>query len=182
MEILDNILFVVGEYSYLIIIITTLALLYNKPTLYYYYIIGVIVNSILNINLKLLIREPRPLPLKKANVNSNANNNVEFEKLTNFHIYGMPSGHSQFVFFSTMYVWLACKNIKTTLFYLCVSLITLYQRVKYNMHTIFQVIVGSIIGSLMGALTFMLFKKKIVGGLNFKPDDNFKIAHIGANL
>ena len=180
MEILDNILFVVGEYSYLIIIITTLALLYNKPTLYYYYIIGVIINSILNINLKLLIREPRPLPLKKAN--GNDNNNIGFEKLTHFHIYGMPSGHAQITFFSTMYVWLACKNIKTTLFYLCVSLITLYQRVKYNMHTIFQVIVGSIIGSLMGALTFMLFKKKIVGELNFKPDDNFKIAHIGANL
>ena len=68
MEVLDNILFVVGEYSYLILIITTLTLLYNKPTLYYYYIFGVIINSILNINLKLLIREPRPphiLPSKK---------------------------------------------------------------------------------------------------------------------
>lgn len=178
MEILDNILFVVGEYSHLILILSSLAILYNKPTLYYYYIVGIIINSILNINLKLLIREPRPLPLKKANYH----HNFIASNLTHFHTYGMPSGHAQIVFFSTMYIWLACKNIKITLFYLCVSLITLYQRVKYNMHTIFQVMVGSLIGSLMGALTFVLFKKKIVGNLKFKPDDNFKIGNIGSNL
>ena len=176
MEILNNILFIVGEYSYLILIITTLTLLYNKPTLYSYYIIGIIINSCLNITLKLIIREPRPLPLKKVTYNGAIAN------LTHFHTYGMPSGHAQITFFSTMYVWLACKNVKITLFYLAVSLITLYQRVKYNMHTVFQVIVGSIIGSLMGALTFLLFKKKIVGLLNFKSDDNFKIASIGSNL
>ena len=178
MEILNNVLFIVGEYSYLILIITTLTLLYNKPTLYSYYIIGIIINSCLNITLKLIIREPRPLPLKKVTHNDNG----AFVDLTHFHTYGMPSGHTQITFFSTMYVWLACKNVKITLFYLAVSLITLYQRVKYNMHTIFQVIVGSIIGTLMGAFTFLLFKKKIVGLLHFKSDDNFKIASIGSNL
>ena len=190
MEVLDNILFIVGEYSYLILIITTLTLLYNKPTLYYYYIFGVIINSILNINLKLLIREPRPphiLPSKKTNYNpanytGGGGDFRKFTPFTNFNIYGMPSGHAQLAFFSTMYILLACKNVKITLFYLCVSLITLYQRVKSNMHTIFQVIVGSIIGSLMGALTFMVFKQKIVGDLKFKPDDNFRKFHIGANL
>jgi membrane-associated phospholipid phosphatase len=184
MEALNNILFIVGEYSYLILIITTLALLINKKTLYYYYIFGLIINSILNINLKLLIRDPRPSPLKNTNAITplKITHHIIHDHLTHFNIYGMPSGHAQMALFSTMYVWLACKNIKITLFYICISLITLYQRVKYNMHTIFQVVVGAIIGSLMGTLTFMFFKKKIVGVLNFKPDDNFIISSIGSNL
>lgn len=196
MDVLNNIIFVVGQYSYFILIISTLTILYNKHTLYYYYIFGVIINSILNITLKLLIKEPRPQQLKKTNLTKTLTHNNEthndtshaphdtplYATLTHFNIYGMPSGHAQFAFFSTVYIWLAFKNIKLSLFYFAVSLITLYQRVKYNMHTIFQVAVGSLIGSLMGVLTFAFFKKKIVGILNFKPDDNFKISHIGANL
>lgn len=190
MDILHNILFTIGEYSPLILIIPTLTLLYNKPTLYYYYIFGLVINSMLNITLKLLIKEPRPQPLKNAtavaNPNPKKNENIEtslaFSNLAHFDNYGMPSGHAQIVFFSSIYIWFAFKNIKISLIYLCVSLITLYQRVQYNKHTISQVIVGSIIGSLMAALTYFFFKKKIVGILKFKPDDNFKISSIGSNL
>jgi membrane-associated phospholipid phosphatase len=191
MDILHNILFTIGEYSPVILSIPTLTLLYNKPTLYYYYIFGLVINSMLNITLKLLIKEPRPQPqpssrLKNANANANKNENTDtsltFSNLAHFDNYGMPSGHAQIVFFSSIYIWLAFKNIKISLVYLCVSLITLYQRVKYNKHTISQVIVGSIIGSLMAALTYFFFKKKIVGILKFKPDDNFKISSIGSNL
>lgn len=190
MDILHNILFTLGEYSPVILIIPTLTLLYNKPTLYYYYIFGLVINSMLNITLKLLIKEPRPRPssssphLKNANAtkNENTETSLTFSNLAHFDNYGMPSGHAQIVFFSTIYIWLAFKNIKISLVYLCISLITLYQRVKYNKHTISQVIVGMFIGSLMAALTYFFFKKKIVGILKFKPDDNFKIASIGANL
>ena len=184
MDILHNILFTLGEYSPVILIIPTLTLLYNKPTLYYYYIFGLVINSMLNITLKLLIKEPRPL--KNANANETKNENTDtslaFSNLAHFDNYGMPSGHAQIVFFSSIYIWSAFKNIKLSLVYLCISLITLYQRVKYNKHTISQVIVGSIIGSLMAALTYFFFKKKIVGILKFKPDDNFKISSIGSNL
>jgi len=189
MDILHNILFTLGEYSPVILIIPTLTLLYNKPTLYYYYIFGLVINSMLNITLKLLIKEPRPRPssrLKNANANATKNENTDtslpFSNLAHFDNYGMPSGHAQIVFFSSIYIWLAFKNIKLSLVYLCISLITLYQRVKYNKHTISQVIVGSIIGSLMAALTYFFFKKKIVGILKFKPDDNFNISSIGSNL
>lgn len=174
MNVLNNIIFFIGEYSYFIIIVTTFALLYNKPKLYYYYIFGIIINSILNIILKLIIKEPRPPRLKNSNILQTQPYNGT--KIVNFNIYGMPSGHSQFVFFSTLYIWLACKNIKITIFYFTVALITLYQRVKYNMHTFFQVVIGAIIGSVMGCLVFMFFKKKRVGVLNFKPDDNFKMS------
>lgn len=176
MDALNNIFFLLGEYSHLILIIASLIIFFNKKTLYYYYIFGLIVNNILNMYLKLLIREPRPQPLK------NTNTTHAYQYLTHFNNYGMPSGHAQNAFFSTLYVWLACKNIKLTLGYVFITLITLYQRVQYNMHTVSQVAVGSIIGTLMGALSFMFFKKKIVGPLHFKPDDNFTISSIGSNL
>jgi len=71
-----------------------------------------------------------------------------------------------------MFIYLVFKNNYLTLFYFILSLLTLYQRVKYKNHTFNQVIVGSIVGSIVGYFIFYISTKKITGKLNSKKDDN----------
>ena len=45
-------------------------------------------------------------------------------------------------------------------------------RYKYNYHTVFQVIVGAIIGAGFGYFVFSLAEKKIKNHIREKPDDD----------
>jgi membrane-associated phospholipid phosphatase len=73
--------------------------------------------------------------------------------------------------FSTVYIFFALRDVKTTIAYLVVTLITLSQRVIDNHHTILQVIVGSIVGILLGYSGYVLSKKNIQGRLTNKKED-----------
>jgi membrane-associated phospholipid phosphatase len=94
----------------------------------------VILNSIINLTLKQIIREPRP------------NNN---EKRFNFDRYGMPSGHAQAVWFIVFYN-LNKTNERITALLSVLALATCIQRIYTERHTLEQVIVGSFIGSMLG--------------------------------
>ena len=84
----------------------------------------------------------------------------------------MPSGHAQNVFYSVTFILFALQNLSITSIYLLIAILTSYQRIKYNMHTLLQIICGSIIGILFGYLFYIGSLKKIVGILNYKNDDN----------
>jgi uncharacterized membrane protein YgaE (UPF0421/DUF939 family) len=51
----------------------------------------------------------------------------------------------------------------------------MYQRIKYNFHTPFQVIIGGIIGGVFSFIMFYLAKQNIKGVLKIKSDDNAPI-------
>jgi len=78
-----------------------------------------------------------------------------------FDRFGMPSGHAESVFFSLVFIYLALKNTKITFVYLLVCLNTLYQRVKYKNHTVAQVIIGSLVGTII-AFIFFKYAKHIL--------------------
>lgn len=172
-EIIKLIFKKIGQTGPTILMFTSFILLWNKKTLIYYYFFGFIINIIINLLLKGLFQQPRPteghrlfeLALKHGKEHKYMNG-------IPFNLFGMPSGHVQSVFYSTMFIHYAFKNIKLTLFYLLISIITLYQRVEYKMHTVFQVIVGSIIGCFIGYLTYYISQRELMGKLNRKKDDN----------
>ena len=84
----------------------------------------------------------------------------------------MPSGHAQSVFFSTFFIYLALKDIKITIFYFIVALLTMYQRVLFKQHTVLQVFAGAIVGILFSGFIYMMARQKIVGILRAKKDDD----------
>jgi membrane-associated phospholipid phosphatase len=145
-------------------------LLWNKPVFLNYYIGGFFINTILNLLLKGIIRQPRPSEDIKL-FNLAVNNG----KRMGFDVYGMPSGHAQLAFYSTIFIYLALKNKKIAFVFLLISMISLYQRVKYKNHTILQVIVGSGVGALFGYFIYYLSTQKIKGKLRSKKDDNAPI-------
>jgi membrane-associated phospholipid phosphatase len=89
-----------------------------------------------------------------------------------FDIYGMPSGHAQAAFFITTFLYLSLKH--TNLLYLCIvfSLIICYQRVKFEFHSISQVIVGSVLGSVIAYIFYQQAREKIKGRVREREDDD----------
>lgn len=150
---------ITGSTGPLVLNLVSLYLLKNKTIYFAIYILGIILNSIANYLLKGIFRQRRPSKYEYIEPFSN-------EK------YGMPSGHSQSAFFSTIYIYLVTKNIYWGMFYLLVSLITCFQRVYYKNHTIMQVIVGSLFGAFFGYVLYDYATKKIKGESKKKPDDN----------
>jgi len=115
--------------------------------------IGVIVNHVLNYFLKQYYDEPRPVQRQ-----------VVFEEL------GMPSNHSQYMWFVCVYLVLFTKyrlhhlgHRGETIWKLFVILATLscagvmsYSRVYLQYHTVEQVVWGSVIGAVFALVWFVV--------------------------
>ena len=130
-------------------------LLRDKFSLMVIFSMGCVFNALVNIILKLLIQSPRPTESTRLfalelmyNNNRCGNSKIGYDR------YGMPSGHAQQFLYMTVLLYFALRNSNITMFYLTVSLFVCIQRVVYNHHTIFQVIVGAIIGSIIGKLVY----------------------------
>ena len=158
---------IIGWNGFIILFASTLFLLNNKQTLLIYYVVGIVINYFLNYVLKGIIKQPRPSgDVELINIATHNGKRVGYE------IYGMPSGHAQMAFYSVVFIHLALKNIKITVLYLLVAVTTMYQRVKYQNHTVLQVVVGSLIGLVIGYIFFIFAQKNVVGKLLRKKDDN----------
>ena len=167
----------IGKIGPVILLLLSVHLLWEKSKLLHYYLYGYLANTIINILLKLLIKEPRPsVDQNKFDLilNQSKNNSI-YKKLIHFPMLGMPSGHAQSVIYSTVFIFLTLKQNNLLALYLLISSITIYQRVSFNYHTLGQVIVGSIMGIILGHSAFYLATYKIKGKLNHKKEDNAPI-------
>lgn len=168
-----SILYELGGYGPIILVLISWYLLFDHTNLFFYFNIGLFTNSVLNTILKGIIQEPRPMfDSKKIKLMASHAKDYFFQNGIPFDIYGMPSGHAQAAFFITVFLYLSLKH--TNLLYLCIlfSLLICYQRVKFEFHSILQVIVGSIIGSAFGYIFYQLAREKIKGKIRERSDDN----------
>ena len=148
-------------------------ILRNKPNLFFYYLVGVVTSAILNLILKGIFKQPRPSEdLKEFNLAIKNGHRFVFKNGIPHDIFGMPSGHSQSVMFTLTYISFALKNLKISLSFLFVALLTMAERVIDNHHTFMQIVFGGLIGILYGYLFYYFAQQKIKGVINEKPDDN----------
>lgn len=115
------------------------------------YILFILINLYCNNIVKQYIQEPRP---------NNEKHLFYFEKLKyknkNPQIYGMPSGHSQILWFSVIFSLFVLEDIYLFLFALCITFNTMRQRYKYKNHTKGQIFAGSIFGIMIGYLSYKI--------------------------
>jgi len=157
----------VGLYAPIILFILSLFLLRNKKIYLMIFVSGFILNNILNIILKLAIKDPRPLLDQKAIEVGVVNGaRIGFDK------FGMPSGHAQNCGYCLMFITMTLNNPSITIIYSVISVISLFQRYLYNNHTFLQLLVGFIIGSGFGYLFYGFGTKSIMGNIKMKKDDN----------
>ena len=158
-----------GYFGPKILLVFSILLLLAKNYRSYlsYYLIGYVLNILLNYILKGIIRQPRPTEDKKL-IEMALHNGKRF----GYDIYGMPSGHSQGVFYSTAFIHLVLKNPQITLIFFLYSLNTIIQRVNYKNHTILQVLTGAMVGIGFAYLVYYYAQNIIQGNLKIKKDDN----------
>jgi len=173
-NILNNIIKDIGEYGPVILFFISLILLWSKESLFFYYVIGFFINLILNIFLKMVFQQPRPSVDIKLFESIKNNRKLNNKNILLFDMFGMPSGHTQTCFFSVIFIFLSLKKYNILFGYLLISTLTMYQRVKYNYHTILQVFFGAIIGCLLGYVIYYISQKNIKGCIKAKPDDDSK--------
>ena len=168
----------IGEKGPLILMITTIVVLWSNKNQLIYCMIGSCVNLLLNIFLKGIFQQPRPSENTDTKTFQLALKNGKrfiFKNGIPYDIFGMPSGHAQLCLFLTTFVFLCLRQYNILLVYLLVSLLSAYQRVKHSHHTILQVVVGGIVGIFMGYITYIMSNNNIKGLIKKKPDDNARI-------
>ena len=157
----------IGLYAPVLLFILSIFLLRNMPIFLRFFVSGFILNNILNIILKLFIKEPRPTNEKKA---------IEIGVVNNAHIgfekFGMPSGHAQSCGFCLSFITLTLQNHFITTLYALISTISLFQRYLYRNHTLLQLGIGLMVGIGFGYLTYLFGNKYIMGNIKMKKDDN----------
>ena len=157
----------IGVYAPIILFFLTILLLRNKRRYLHFFVYGFILNNILNVILKLAIKEPRPSKDQKA-IEIGIVNGAR----VGFDNFGMPSGHAQNCGYNLIFITMVLNDPFITTIYLLISLISLFQRYLYNNHTILQLIVGLIVGGCFGFLTYIVSTRYIVGNVKMKKDDN----------
>lgn len=102
------------------------------------------INVFLNFFLKRIIKQPRPT--KQIELK------IPFFDGIKYKDYGMPSGHAQMAAFVTTFFLLYAKDYKYIIgtIFTAITFATLYQRYKYRAHSLFQIVVGALIGIFMG--------------------------------
>ena len=131
--------YAIGYFGEILMVVISCLLLYKTPFNLVVYLLGAVFNVFLNkAVLKPLIKQPRPLKPVKF---------LDTEKFT-YASYGMPSGHSQFVFYSIAYLYLVDPKMQPWyIIVLAIGIITIYERWVFRNHTLEQLIAGVLVGS-----------------------------------
>jgi membrane-associated phospholipid phosphatase len=162
-----------GNYGGVIVFFLSVYLLRNHSNLLFFYTIGIFINFLLVVFLKGVIQEPRPsINSRDFELAMKNNKKYMFKDGLPYGLFGMPSGHSSTVMFSTVFVYLALRQKKWLYVYLLISAIVINQRVAYRHHTVAQVVVGSGLGALLAYVFYSLSENKLKGIIREKKDDN----------
>lgn len=157
----------IGLFAPIILFILSGLLLRNMKIYLQYFIYGFFLNNILNILLKLTIKQPRPSKDEKSIEIAVAN-----DVRVGFDHFGMPSGHAQNCSYCLTFITLVLNEPFITGFYAILTANSLIQRYLYNNHTFLQLIIGFMIGIGFGYATYLFGNKTIVGNIATKKDDN----------
>jgi membrane-associated phospholipid phosphatase len=141
-----------GEFTMVLIVICTL---YKNPICLFVYILGALFNSFINPIFKKWIHQKRPNNPTPFLYSNKVNLNKRSKKGGN---YGMPSGHSENVFYSTIFLYLNLQKINIVVilsFFICC--ITVYQRWYFHNHSVPQLVAGAFIGCIFGYLFYQIY-------------------------
>jgi membrane-associated phospholipid phosphatase len=145
----NNIFDTIGFNGPIIVGIITIYQLLKRKLYLIAFFIFYYFNTFINEELKMYIKQERP---KDGKNYSNENN-------SGAHVYGMPSGHAQSVFFSLTFLHLVIQSEILLIINLFIASLTMYQRWSYKKHTIEQLIAGAIAGVFIAYISFRITKK-----------------------
>jgi len=145
-------IFGVGYFSEIIIALTVIYALNKNIVDITIFIFFFFLSGYLNTLLKSFIKQPRPNDPKKFLYSEH------FSRVNN--VYGMPSGHSQNVFYSITYLYLLAKDgIYWLQLGLILAALMVYERWTFHNHTLLQLFAGATMGIVFGLVVFAIRKQ-----------------------
>jgi len=136
----------VGFHGPILLSVITILNLLNQKKFLISYLVFFVVNHYINKILKTVIREPRP----SNSIQINDMDNNEGSK------YGMPSRHTQSIFYSLTFLYLVKSDVYLLIAGLFIASIAIYQRWTYRRHTLEQLIAGSLIGTFFAYFAYYM--------------------------
>jgi len=161
-----------GQYAPLLLcFINAYLLLFHKTQHYlFYFLLFLLLSLLFNYGIKPVFGEPRPF-LSKEKFHALVRQGIRFHN--GIDIYGMPSRHAQVAIFNTVFNGLVFQNPHWGVVFIILSLITMWERVADEYHTLFQVVVGGGFGLGFAFMAYYFSRKKLQGGIQEKPDDRY---------
>jgi membrane-associated phospholipid phosphatase len=157
----------IGLYAPIILCLASLILLRNMSMYLWFFVGGFMLNNLVNIILKLVIKEPRPSKDQKAIEIGVVNGaRIGFDK------FGMPSGHAQNCGYCLSFITMAINEPIVTTIYSVITIISVFQRHIYKNHTAFQLLIGLVIGLGFGYITYNIGHQYVTGDIRLKIDDD----------
>lgn len=138
-----DIICMTGFLGPIILLLINIVELWNQRVYFRGYIGFIGLNTLLNQVLKKWIKQERP----------KMNEMVGRHKKDG---YGMPSAHAQSVMFSVIYLFLVNGSYVWLMVGLSICIVTIYQRWSTKMHTMEQLIVGSLIGAGFSIIAYQI--------------------------
>jgi membrane-associated phospholipid phosphatase len=163
---IEHIIDSIGFHGPSILFLASIIYLYVKNSYFTIYVIGFMFSGLINYILKGIFKQPRPIDDKHI-----FNLEKMYRNVLTFENYGMPSGHTQSVFYTTTFTYFALENSVLLVGSLFISLLTIYQRVQSRQHFLSQTIVGAIIGGILGFAFYKYAKNQLQGPLKPKEEE-----------
>jgi membrane-associated phospholipid phosphatase len=139
----------IGFYGPLIVGLINCVYLWRRKIILITYVLFFMVNIFINGVLKNIIQEPRPTGQVYLNEYDIVPNTAPSK-------YGMPSGHAQAMGYSITFLYLVAKSPALLIINVFIGSLTVYQRFKYRRHTISQLVIGLVMGSLVAIISHKL--------------------------
>jgi membrane-associated phospholipid phosphatase len=137
-----------GKYGPGFMVIIAVWQLYYLPKYLLWFFVFLWINESIIIFAKKIIQQPRP----GQTVLPDSQN-------ADYGYYGMPSGHAQHAGFIMMFLWLVNPSWVVLCIYVVITGITILQRYTAKLHTLEQLFVGGILGSLVAYVSVMIMRK-----------------------
>ena len=119
-----------------------------------------LVNHLINITIKNILKAPRPDSHKDPNF---SNLKPTFKNFLTIHKqFGMPSGHAQDTVWELTFLALYFQKPWLTLMASAQVLITLWQRYETRRHSLYQLAVGSTLGVLVGVAFYNIYNQFLI--------------------
>jgi len=142
-----DLLYAIGYFSELLVAIIVCSMIYTQPVDLTIFVVVLAFSGITNKYLKTIIKQNRPY------------NSMKFLNTEHFtqKVYGMPSGHSQNVVFSILYLfWTTHKFVPWTAMCTVIGILMFIERWFFHNHTPFQLIMGGVVGAALAYVVVSL--------------------------
>ena len=146
---ISYVLDLIGYYGPYIQAIIVLIVINANTNIVFIYTLGLLLSNLFNNFLKQTIKQDRPP------------NQVHTDIENICHNYGMPSYHMQCSTFSIAFLFCTTMSYRLLVITSTLGLLSFKQRHKFRRHTFLQLVVGTIVGAILGWITYLIIKLKV---------------------